>query len=94
MLDVAACGASLRAGRKAFVDVLGCDADATFSPSHGREPLEQLADKVAALGLDGVELPIRPGYQVQPENVATKLPDAVRVDEKPWASDLQRRGAP
>lgn len=43
------------------------------------EPLEQLADKVAALGLDGVELPIRPGYQVEPENVATKLVDAVRA---------------
>ena len=43
------------------------------------EPLEQLADKVAALGVDGVELPIRPGYQVRPENVATRLPEAVRV---------------
>ena len=43
------------------------------------EPLEQLADKVAALGLDGVELPIRPGYQVEPDNVATALADAVRV---------------
>jgi sugar phosphate isomerase/epimerase len=34
---------------------------------------------VAALGLDGIELPIRPGYQVQPETVATMLPDAVRI---------------
>lgn len=43
------------------------------------EPLEQLAEKVAGLGLDGVELPIRPGYQVQPENVTTSLPVAVRI---------------
>jgi sugar phosphate isomerase/epimerase len=43
------------------------------------DPLEQLADKVAGLELDGVELPIRPGYQVQPENVTTSLPLAVRI---------------
>lgn len=41
--------------------------------------IEELADKVAGLGLDGVELPIRPGYQVQPDNVSTTLPDAVKV---------------
>lgn len=44
-------------------------------------PLEELADKIAALGLDGVELPIRPGYQVQPEDVATALPRARKVLE-------------
>jgi sugar phosphate isomerase/epimerase len=43
------------------------------------DPIEQLADKVAQLGLDGIELPIRPGYQVQPENVATTLPKTVQV---------------
>ena len=43
------------------------------------EPLQPMADKVAALGLDGVELPVRPGYQVTPENAAAGLGDATRV---------------
>ena len=43
------------------------------------EPLQMMADKVAALGLDGVELPVRPGYQVTPENAAAGLKDATRV---------------
>jgi sugar phosphate isomerase/epimerase len=48
------------------------------------DPLEKLADKVAELGLDGIELPVRPGYQVEPQNVATALPAAVRI--------MKRRG--
>src|SRR3712207_49754 len=43
------------------------------------EPLPAVADKVASLGLDGVELPVRPGYQVTPENAAAELADATRV---------------
>jgi sugar phosphate isomerase/epimerase len=43
------------------------------------EPLPSMAEKVAALGLDGVELPVRPGYQVTPENAAAGLADATRV---------------
>ncbi|WP_051248155.1 sugar phosphate isomerase/epimerase family protein [Inquilinus limosus] len=42
-------------------------------------PLPQLADTVAELGLQGVELPVRPGYQVTPETVATGLPAAARI---------------
>ena len=42
-------------------------------------PIGELADLVAGLGLNGIELPIRPGYQVQPENVKFTLPDAVKV---------------
>ena len=38
-----------------------------------------MADKVAGLGLDGVELPVRLGYQVTPENAASGLKDATRV---------------
>jgi sugar phosphate isomerase/epimerase len=38
------------------------------------ERIEMLADKIAGLGLEGIELPIRPGYQVTPETVATALP--------------------
>jgi len=32
-------------------------------------PLPELAQFVKGLGLDGIELPVRPGYQVPPENV-------------------------
>jgi len=41
--------------------------------------LPELALHVARLGFDGVELPVRPGYSVTPENVAAELPTAVRI---------------
>lgn len=41
--------------------------------------LAELADFVAGLGLDGVELPVRPGFQVPPEKVAADLPRAAKV---------------
>ncbi|WP_424930800.1 sugar phosphate isomerase/epimerase family protein [Amaricoccus macauensis] len=43
------------------------------------EPLPQLAEKLAGLGFDGVELAVRPGYQVEPENVRQGLPAAVEL---------------
>jgi len=42
-------------------------------------PLPELAEHVAGLGFDGVELPVRPGFQVEPEHVAKGLPEAARV---------------
>lgn len=42
-------------------------------------PLPELAALVAKLGLDGVELPVRPGYQVLPENVGKGLKEAAKV---------------
>lgn len=39
-------------------------------------PLDQLADLVADLGFDGIELPVREGYQVNPSNVREMLPHA------------------
>jgi sugar phosphate isomerase/epimerase len=44
-----------------------------------RFALPQLASHVAALGFDGVELPVRPGYPVTPDNVETMLPEAARI---------------
>jgi sugar phosphate isomerase/epimerase len=41
--------------------------------------IEPLGEKVAALGFDGIELPVRPGYPVNPENVATELPKAAKL---------------
>lgn len=43
------------------------------------DPLPELAGKLAGLGLEGVELAVRPGYQVLPERVGTDLPAAVRL---------------
>ena len=43
------------------------------------DPLPALAEKLAGLGFEGVELAVRPGYQVLPENVGTELPKAVKT---------------
>lgn len=43
-----------------------------------KQPLPALGEFVHALGFDGVELPVRPGYQVQPENARRGLPEAVK----------------
>jgi sugar phosphate isomerase/epimerase len=40
--------------------------------------LPQLGEFVSGLGFDGVEFPVRPGYQVEPENVKD-LPRAAKV---------------
>jgi len=42
-------------------------------------PLPQLGEFVRSLGFEGVELPVRPGYQVEPENVSKALPEAARI---------------
>jgi len=43
------------------------------------KPLAELARFVRDLGFQGVELPVRPGYQVPPENVTKGLPEAAKV---------------
>lgn len=40
--------------------------------------LEALGDHVAGLGFDGIELPVRPGFQVTPDEVE-RLPEAARI---------------
>jgi sugar phosphate isomerase/epimerase len=44
--------------------------------------IPQLGEFVRELGFEGIELPVRPGYQVEPENVASDLPIAVRELER------------
>jgi sugar phosphate isomerase/epimerase len=44
-----------------------------------KTPLPQLGAFVQKLGFNGIELPVRPGYQVTPENMQTTLPEAVRI---------------
>jgi len=41
--------------------------------------LPELAAHVKSMGMNGVELPVRPGFQVEPANVRTALPEAVKV---------------
>ena len=41
-------------------------------------PIPELGAFVRGLGFDGIELPVRPGFQVEPENVARDLPVAAR----------------
>jgi sugar phosphate isomerase/epimerase len=43
--------------------------------------LSELAEKLVRLGVDGLELPVRPGYPVNPENMAQALPQAVKTLE-------------
>ena len=42
-------------------------------------PLPQLALHVRSLGFDLIELPVRPGFQVAPQNIETDLPAAVKL---------------
>lgn len=44
--------------------------------------LDDLGALVARMGFDGVELPVRPGYQVKPENAAKMLPVAAATLKK------------
>lgn len=42
-------------------------------------PLPELGEFLQKLGFDGVELPVRPGFQVEPEAVTAGLPAAARL---------------
>jgi len=42
-------------------------------------PLPELARFIHVLGVTGVELPIRPGFQVEPEHLVRDLPEAIRI---------------
>jgi len=41
-------------------------------------PTPELGELVSALGFDGIELPVRPGFQVEPQNVGRDLPKVAR----------------
>ncbi|GAB4189854.1 MAG: hypothetical protein Kow00105_04230 [Phycisphaeraceae bacterium] len=41
--------------------------------------LEALGELVHGMGFDGVELPVRPGYQVEPDNAINSLPKARKI---------------
>jgi sugar phosphate isomerase/epimerase len=50
-----------------------------FTKSWPEMPTADLAAFIRDLGFDGVELPVRPGFQVPPEDVARGLPAAARI---------------
>ena len=50
-----------------------------FTKMWPNKSLPELADFVAGLGVDGIELPVRPGYPVEPKNVVQGLPEAVKI---------------
>jgi len=41
--------------------------------------MDELGEKVSKLGFDGIELPVRPGFAVTPEEIKEKLPEAVKT---------------
>ena len=42
-------------------------------------PLPDLARHIQSLGFDLIELPVRPGFQVEPANIERDLPAAVKA---------------
>ncbi len=44
--------------------------------------LDELGEFVAGMGFDEVELPVRNGFNVEPDNIATDLPKAAKTLEK------------
>jgi sugar phosphate isomerase/epimerase len=48
-----------------------------FTKPWKNDSLEGLAERVAASGFNGIELPVRDGFQVGPDNFDTLLPQAV-----------------
>ena len=44
---------------------------ALFSKFMRAESVEQLGQKVQSLGFSGIEFPVRPGYQCEPDKVST-----------------------
>ncbi|MEM0024423.1 MAG: sugar phosphate isomerase/epimerase family protein [Thermofilaceae archaeon] len=50
-----------------------------FSKMFQEMPMEKLADFIASLKLDGVDLTVRPGGYIEPKDVKRKLPDAVEI---------------
>ena len=50
-----------------------------FSKPWKTPSLAELGERVRTLGYDGIEFPVRPGYQVEPENVVRDLPPAAQT---------------
>jgi len=50
-----------------------------FTKPWPHKSIEELGQMVHWLGFDGIELPVRPGFPVNPDNVAVELPKAIKT---------------
>lgn len=57
---------------------LPADSFCAFTESFQSWPIPQVCAKFREIGLDGLDLTVRPGGHIEPENVATELPLAVK----------------
>lgn len=55
------------------------NALAIFSKPWKSLPLPELAEHIRSLGFELIELPVRPGFQVEPETIERDLPAAVKL---------------
>jgi sugar phosphate isomerase/epimerase len=53
-----------------------------------------LGEKIAALGFDGIELPVRPGYPVEPDNVTVELPKAAALLREKYGLRIESIAGP
>ena len=53
-------------------------AFSVFTKAWKEVPLERLGELVRGMGFEGIELPVRPGFQVEPERADRDLPSAAR----------------
>lgn len=49
-----------------------------FTKPWQKMPVKELGEFISKLGFDAIEFPVRPGYQVEPENVREGLPKLAR----------------
>lgn len=62
------------------IQVLGDPMDfLMFSKKLGSLSMVQLGETVSELGMDGVDLTVRPGGHIEPKDVSTELPKAIEV---------------
>jgi sugar phosphate isomerase/epimerase len=54
-------------------------AISVFTKPWPKKSIAELGHLVHWMGFDGIELPVRPGFPVNPENAATELPKAVKT---------------
>ena len=58
---------------------MGREIEYTVFTKPWKQPLDEVGAFLERLGFDGVELPVRPGFQVEPENVTKGLPEAAKA---------------
>ncbi|MEX2112055.1 MAG: hypothetical protein WD845_02660, partial [Pirellulales bacterium] len=52
---------------------------AAFTESFQSWPIPEVCAKFKAIGLDGLDLTVRPGGHIEPQDAARKLPDAAKA---------------